>query len=210
MTHAKELSVRFLCAAAKMLPELAAFVAAVAAIFLDVIVLGQKCSESGLVEWCQFAAVFSSGLVLLAMALRDRENGAGFMLAAVLFLDMAIREQDAVLDGVFHSFWTIPVGVLTLFALVYAGFRRNAAISGLEKIASGKNFAELAIGLLIILGFSRIIGYKVLWRAFGTGDLIQFCKRFVEESTELLGYLLVLVWSLRFFFSDLRNRAAKR
>ena len=120
MKQAKESSFRFLCAAAKILPEFAAFAAAVAAIFFDVIVLRQRCSESCLVEWCQFAAILSSGLILLAAAVRDRENDAGLMLAAILFLDMAIREQDATLDCIFHGFWTIPVGILTVFALFYA------------------------------------------------------------------------------------------
>lgn len=206
MKQAKESSFRFLCAAAKILPEFAAIAAAVAAIFFDVIVLRQRCSESCLVEWCQFAAILSSGLILLAAAVRDRENDAGLMLAAILFLDMAIREQDAALDCIFHGFWTIPVGILTGFALFYACFRHDAAISGLEKIAACDNFAELAIGLLIILFFSRMIGYKMLWRAFGVGDTIQFCKRFVEESLELLGYLLILVWSLRFFFVSSKPR----
>lgn len=206
MSGAGELAARFLRAAAKVLPELAAFAAAVAVIFLDVVVFGFNCAESGIVEWCQFAAVSASGLILLALALRDRENGAGFMLAAALFLDMAIREQDAVLDDIFHGFWALPVGLLTAFALVYAFRRRQAAVSGLEKIASSADFAELVIGLLIILGFSRIIGYKVIWRALGRGEGLHFCKRFVEESTELLGYFLVLVWSLRFL---LANRKAK-
>ncbi len=115
MTQAKEPSIRFLCAAAKILPEFAAIAAAVAVIFFDVIVLRQRCSESCLVEWCQFAAILSSGLILLAAAVRDRENDAGLMLAAILFLDMAIREQDATLDCIFHGFWTIPVGILTVF-----------------------------------------------------------------------------------------------
>ena len=82
------------------------------AFYLDVAVLGMRCAENAPVEWLQFALIATSGALMAARAVRVSRGRAAFMLASAFFFDMAIREQDALLDGLlWHGGWAwIEIG----------------------------------------------------------------------------------------------------
>lgn len=192
------------------LPLLGMVVICLAAMIGDVMGLHQPCEENGIVEWCQFVALTVSGCALICAACIRRDLTAGLLLAGVFFLDMAIREQDALFDQVVHGFWVVPVGVLTLSALFVAFKRRDTILSGLEAMVKAPDSALLMLGVFTILGFSRVIGYKKLWKtlAEGTGAADgswHSFKRFTEESVELFGYMMVLVWTVEFVCYLRRN-----
>ena len=185
------------------LPLLGMVVICLGAMIADVMGLHQPCEENGVVEWCQFIALMGSGCALVWAAFKRRDLLAGLLLAGVFFLDMAIREQDALFDHVVHGCWVVPVGVITVWALVLAVKHRQTILDGLEAMVKAPNSGLLILGVFTILGFSRVIGYKKFWKtlAEGTGAMDgswHAFKRFTEESVELFGYMIVLVWAIRF------------
>lgn len=199
MTDEKTFKARMVKVALQTLPEFGVFSAAIAIMVLDVLVLKCACSETGLMEWCQFAAIMMAGCVMLAAAIRDKEGRAGVLLASAFFFDMAIREQDWLCDKLFHGCWVVPVAIITVLVLLNAWRRREEALKGLEALGKSPDFGELMIAILIIIGFSRMLGYKAIWRELTDGPYLPLAKRFVEEASELLGYLLVLNWTVKWF-----------
>ncbi|MBR4354593.1 MAG: hypothetical protein IKP97_04765 [Kiritimatiellae bacterium] len=196
------------------LPLLCMVVICLGAMIADVMGLHQPCEENGVVEWCQFLALAVSGCALVWAAFKRRDLLAGLLLAGVFFLDMAIREQDALFDKVVHGFWVVPVGVITVAALVLAVKYRTTILDGLEAMVKAPNSALLMLGVFTILGFSRVIGYKKFWKtlAEGTGAADgswHSFKRFTEESVELFGYMMVLVWAIRFVLYLRQEKAAQ-
>lgn len=55
-----------------------------------------------------------------------------------------------------------------------------------------KAFAYLMIGLFTTLVFSRLYGTSNIWRAIVLPENIGLLKNVIQESLELLGYLLIL------------------
>ena len=167
-----------------------------AVVFLDVEVLGTCCVENSLVEWLQFALVAASSAAMAARAWRVEKGRAAFILTAAFFLDMAIREQDALLDNLlWHGGWASVVAVVTIAAFAMASRWRTTLNEGLEEIQRSDRFFLLASGLAVILAISRIMGMKSLWAGFGFTSGIHFAKRVIEEGLELFGYMLVFAWA---------------
>ena len=113
---------------------------------------------------------------------------------------MAIREQDALLDGLlWHGGWAWIVGIVTAVAFMLALRCRETLKEGLYEIRSSGRFLFLAAGLAVILVVSRIMGMKHVWTHLG--DPAQLCKakRVVEEGLELFGYMLIFAWALPCF-----------
>lgn len=183
------------------LPVLAVSAAWVAVVFVDVVVLKTRCVENSPVEWIQFAAVSFAGAAMCWRAVRQARGRGAFILASAFFLDMAIREQDGLLDTLlWHGSWVYPVAAVTAsaFALVLALRLQGTLAEGLAEIRSSRLFHLLATGLVVVIGVSRIMGIKNIWRIFGRSEEIMFAKRVVEESVELFGYGLVLAWAVSF------------
>ena len=167
-----------------------------AVVFLDVSILGTCCLENSPVEWLQFSLVAASSAAMAARAWRDEKGRAAFILTAAFFLDMAIREQDALLDNLlWHGGWSLVVTVVTIAAFALASRWRTTLHEGLEEIRLSNRFLLLAAGLAVILAISRIMGMKRLWACFGCTSGIYLAKRVVEEGLELFGYMLIFVWA---------------
>ena len=170
------------------------------AFYLDVAVLGMRCAENAPVEWLQFALIAASGAMMAARAVRVSRGRAAFILASAFFFDMAIREQDALLDVLlWHGGWAWIVGIVTAVAFMLALRCRETLKEGLGEIRSSGRFLFLAAGLAVILVVSRIMGMKHVWMHLG--DPAQLCKakRVVEEGLELFGYMLIFAWALPCF-----------
>lgn len=190
----------------EVVPYFAACVIWAGALIMDVIVLKTNCAENGVVETCQLLAVSSSGILMMLAAAKNPERRAGFVLAGAFFLTMAIRETDQVLDRIWHGFWLVPALAMVLAAVCYAIRHRKTVVPGLRAIAADGESSALAIGVLTILGFSRVMGHKIFWKMLVGGGLFCAQKRFVEESCELFGYLVVLAWTIAFFLRMANRR----
>lgn len=167
-----------------------------AVVFLDVWVLGTCCLENSPVEWLQFSLVAASSAAMAARAWRVEKGRAAFILTAAFFLDMAIREQDALLDNLmWHGGWAWVVGAVTMTAFALALRWRATLHDGLEEIQRSNRFLMLATGLAVILAISRIMGMKRLWAGFGCTSGIYLAKRVIEEGLELFGYMLIFAWA---------------
>jgi hypothetical protein len=53
------------------------------------------------------------------------------------------------------------------------------------------SFALLVAGFLVVVVYAQLIGQKALWMAVLAPDVYRPIKEIVEESSELLGYLLL-------------------
>ena len=197
---------RLLSLAAALLPAAAATLAAGAAVCVDVMVMRTACAESSLVETVQLAFLLASGTLAACAAVRRPELRGGFALVAGFFFAMAVREMDGMLDKISHGCWVYPAVAVTAAAALAAVRCRRTVLPALERIRGDRGFQMLAVGLFAVLGFSRIVGYKGIWRAAGEYAHMHMAKRMAEESVELFGYSLILCWAVTFFSGLLSGR----
>jgi len=150
-------------------------------------------TETGPTELFQSAALaMSSGLFFLEAKRKPSLSGALVLVGGFIGC-MCIREQDYYLDFIHHGCWVWPAVALALGCIGFACTRLRATIAGLERFVRWKYFPFLLIGLVIALAYSRLFGMRVLWEMLLGENFIYSAKCAMEESSELLGYLFILV-----------------
>ena len=153
--------------------------------------------ERRFVECAQEVSLLMSTLIFLYLA--SRKKYSGLWLVGGFLGCMFIRELDCVFDKVFHGAW-IYVALLVARLCVY-----KAWCAGIEKTVytladfmKNKAFAKMSCGLLIVLVYSRLIGYKPLWHLVMKKHYLRSVKTIVEEGTELFGYSIIFLAAVEY------------
>ena len=176
------------------------FYIAVAIIFvvlitsMDIHALGHIPDDS-LTERTQEALLGISILFFLYRVVKEKTNG--LFLIVGLLLCMLIREWDAVFDQIFHGAWkfiAIPAAILCVYLSLKNGIK--AACQDLQSFFNTPSYKLLFSGLIIVLVVSRIIGMRFLVHVISGAQFHQSIKSFLEEGTELLGYIIIFTSSL--------------
>jgi hypothetical protein len=68
-----------------------------------------------------------------------------------------------------------------------------------------RRFPLFACGVALMLFISQSLGRAAVWQRLGVADAVGF-GRFIEESVELFGYVLMFVWAVPHAFRVLRRR----
>ena len=149
-------------------------------------------------EVAQETLLFFSVFFFALAASRSPEYSGGLYLVAGFTAVCFIRELDAPLDILYHGCWKyfVLAYLVFLFQVVRkAGFR--TVIPGLVHFIRSRSFMMMLPGVVIILAYSRLFGYKRLWQLYlPTYVDIGTVKTFCEESVELLGYAIIFGSSL--------------
>lgn len=176
-----------------MLLALGAGVAFLVGLFFWELALPKAFTEFGPVELFQSAALAVSSGLFFVQAKRQPSMRGALVLVGGFLGCMVIREQDYILDFIRHGCWVYPALTLAFFCLTYASRDLRATISGLARFVRWKYFPFLLIGLVISLAYSRLFGMRVLWETLLGEHFRYIAKCAMEESSELLGYLFILV-----------------
>lgn len=124
---------------------------------------------------------------------------------------MMIRELDAYLDAIYEGAW-LSLALVALTITIVIVYRRKQELGDsirlfLSTPASGFFIA----GGLGIFVFSRLFGYKGIWKALFQVDNLdpytasRWVKNAVEEGSELFGYCLVLCAAIELMLYARRN-----
>lgn len=179
-----------------MLFGLAAGVAFLLCIFVMELHSPAPFTENGPTELFQSAVLaVSSGLFFFEAWHKPSLRGALVLVGGFIGC-MLIREQDYYFDFIRHGCWVWPAVALALGCIGFACTQLRATVSGLERFVRWKYFPFLLIGLVIVLAYSRLFGMRVLWEMLLGDNFLYSAKSAMEESSELLGYLFILVSSV--------------
>ena len=181
--------------AGDVLVPLAASIAAVLAVWGDVLVNGPACTEYGIVEWSGLVLSAVSGALMTLCAIRAKSGRGAHALAAAFFFDMSIREIDFMLDRAFGAcIWPWALTAVTLtFTAVTVRYAKTV-YPGLRAMRRSRRFPLFACGAALMLFVSQIIGRPSFWNSLGIADAAVI-SRFIEESVELFGYALMFAWA---------------
>lgn len=170
-----------------------------ALVLLDIVVFKMECDELGIVEISQSLALLTVVVTLVVAAVKRPALRGGLVLAAALFFDMLLREQDQVFElWLPHGFWVYPVIVTTAFACWY-GIRRPESVRDfLVTVRANRHFPALALGFLTVIGYARLFGVKPIWQTVVGMDEFRVAKHVAEEGLELFGYVILVYWAIIF------------
>ena len=153
--------------------------------------------ERGFVERAQELLICLSASVFLWLAWK--KNKSGLWLVGGFLACMFIRELDIVFDKIFHGAWAyvaIPVACLCILKAWKNGFKETVA--SLAEFMRTQAFTRLTTGLLTVMVFSRLIGYKPMWKLAMGKHYYWSVKFIVEEGTELFGYSIIFLAAVEY------------
>lgn len=143
-------------------------------------------------------------------ARRNPSLAGGLWLISGFCTALFIRELDALFDLVRHGFWKyVLIAYLCVLAVVIARAGRETILPGLAHFISSRAYMLMLPAVVIILAYSRLYGYKLLWMHFDFCSNWGEFKSFSEEATELLGYTLLMCSALVYAFSNSGRKSLK-
>lgn len=149
--------------------------------------------DDGPIEITQFLASLFTAL-LLWMLSRERPRSADLLrFLSALALIACARELDnfTLQLGSRDAYKWIAMGPV-IWALSILVRSRARILDQLAVFSRTSGFSLLLAGFLIVVVYSQLLGQKELWLAVLDPDVYRPVKDLVEESSELLGYLLML------------------
>lgn len=96
-------------------------------------------------------------------ARRNPRLAGGLWLISGFCASLFIRELDALFDLITHGFWKyVLIVFLCLFSTLVARAGRDTILPGLADFVSSRSFMLMLPGVVIILVYSRLYGFKGL------------------------------------------------
>lgn len=183
----------------------------IAIITYDVIFLKNNLPEESLTEYTQSFLLLGTITTFAYLGKAKKLYQRASFLVAAFFTCLLIREQDLFFDHViFHGFWVYPTLLIAISALIYANQQREKTIEALAEIMKNIYFPILCLGIGITLVYSRLFGMGEIWHQILGDSFQRIVKNIAEESSELLGYILIFYASINYalFYrkSDIKNK----
>jgi hypothetical protein len=149
--------------------------------------------DDGPVEITQFLAALATAFLFWLLS-RERPRSAELLrFFSALSLIACARELDNFTLELGSRTAYIWIAMVPLsWALVQVARARSGILDQLAAFSRTSGFSLLLAGFLVVVVYSQILGQKALWMAVLDADSYRPVKDLVEESSELLGYLLML------------------
>ncbi|WP_191923335.1 hypothetical protein [Pantoea agglomerans] len=177
-------------------------------IYIDVAWMNDALHETSFTETTQeiMLAVIAA-LFFIAAQRRPAQRGA-LTLVAGFYSCMLIRELDFVFDAIQHGSWIWFALAVTAGCLAVALRTPKKTLHALARLLQYRSWPVMASGFLVVLVFSRLFGIHALWQHLMLGDYNRVVKNMAEEGTELLGYGLCWLASVRYLWQTRPAAAA--
>lgn len=169
-----------------------AFLGVAGIIYADILLLGNLLDETSLTEIFQAAMILASAVLFGFGAMRVPASRGYLIVMATLFLSMFIRENDRVLDTIWHGFWIVPVLGVFIAGAVLARRAPGTTIAGWLAHVRHGSFWIVMIGLIQLIVFSRLFGSGGLWENVPGLTEVNLTKTIVQEGIELVSYAILL------------------
>jgi hypothetical protein len=150
--------------------------------------------EGNVLEWFQ-VGFLALGAAFTCVA-SYRLPGYGALLRCLGFLCAlaAIRELDKDLDALIPIMgWQAPFALILLFALVTAWRYRHELPRQIRIFLNHRSFGMMWAGFILAIPFGQLIGHGPFLRDLFGEDYERSIKRVIEESAEMIGYLIIAI-----------------
>lgn len=157
-------------------------------------------TESSVIEWLQLVYLCACTILFILSAKTTYPRISLSVLLAGMTLLASVRELDYFFDNyVFDGAWqSIAFLVVLVTGVLVFKFRQNLKPS-IQEFISKASFGYMTAAFITLFVFSRMIGMQLLWRGIMGESYMRTVKTFVEESTELFGYTLLLIAAIEFY-----------
>lgn len=169
-------------------------------IYIDVTWMNDALHETSFTETTQeILLAITAALFFLAARQRPEQRGA-LSLVGGFYTCMLIRELDFLFDVIHHGSWVWFALAVTAGSLAVAMRSPKLTVQNLAALLQHRSWPVMASGFLVVLVFSRLFGTTTLWQHLMLDGYNRVVKNMAEEGTELLGYSLCWLASVRYLW----------
>lgn len=175
-------------------------------LYFDIHTFGNEIPERSFTEITQEIFLLICVGIFAFLAYRKPVDRVFAIMASAFFACLLIRELDAFFDQIVHGFWKYIAIPIATAALIYGAKNIHSTLSGLSRFIRSQAGVIMIVGLVVLLLYSRLLGMTDLWKAIMGDSYIRTVKNAIEETSELLGYSLILAASARYLLHRLRDK----
>lgn len=197
--------------------ELAAFfisgivlVFCMAMVYIDVNWMNDALHETSFTEATQEGMLALIAALFFFTAAQRPQQRSALILIGGFYSCMLIREMDFLFDLVQHGAWVWFALATTAACFALALRQPRQILPGLAALLQHRSWQMMAAGLLAVLVFSRLFGMHQLWQHLMLDGYNRVVKNMAEEGSELFGYSLCLLASVRYVWQTRPQRSAVR
>jgi hypothetical protein len=162
--------------------------------------------DDGPVEMTQLlAALFTALLFWMLSRERPRSSDLFRFLSALSLIACARELDNFTLELGSRDAYKYMAMVPLVWALTQVARARGRLFDQLAVFSRTSSFSLLLAGFLVVVVYSQLLGQKALWLAVLDPNTYRPVKDLVEESSELLGYLLMLFGAAEATVDDQRD-----
>ena len=176
------------------------------AVGLQVIVVNVKNAgpaifdENGLIEWIQFGLMIAAGSVFLWTWRQNSDYPSALLICGTLSFVAALRELDHFSEILlFEDAYKYVSALIIVLALYRLGRERRRLQKDIERFMKQPFFLILGFGLFLTVLLAQILGQAELWQALIQTSSGRSAKRFLEETLETGGYLILFFGAMEVF-----------
>ena len=180
-------------------------------IYLDSITLTDtgKFEENSFTEWTQEIFILLCSILYFILGRYDRSiTGFTGMLSGMALMAF-IREFNNYFHNWFRGAWQIFVLIALILTIIYVYRNRDTLVKPFYDYLKLPAFGVTMSGFVSLMVFSRLFGSGKIWRNILEVEELEGPTRWVknaaQEGTELLGYALILIGTLEYFWY-IRNK----
>lgn len=166
-------------------------------------------AEGGALESAHFVLPALSAVGFWMLGARSPAARSLYRILACACVFVAGRELDLFfeLHVVEHGYFAIT-GPAALYAMTLAVGDREAVVEAARRFAATPAFGVLAVAAFVMLAFAQIVGQGDLWRAVMAPEYRRVVKDMVEELSELLAYVLLVIGCAESWLAEIAGRGA--
>jgi len=169
-------------------------------IYIDVNWMNDAMHETSITETLQEVMLASVAAMFFWSAHRRPDQRGALILIGGFYSCMLIRELDFVFDVVEHGSWVWFALATAAACLAMALRSPRSTLDGLVAFVTDRCWLMTVSGMLIVLVFSRLFGMHQLWQHLMLDGYNRVVKNIAEEGTELLGYSICWLASMRYLW----------
>lgn len=156
--------------------------------------------EGGFIENCQLLVLFLALSAFIAGFSLAQEARGAFAILITCNSIAIVRELDRVFSKIPVLGWHGPMAIAVMAGVFFIYRYRSLIRGGVDRVLSGHAFPLLWCGFMAAVPFGQLIGH-FLTVLLGD-DYTRSYKQLVQECSELLGYLLILIGALELVWTD--------
>lgn len=179
-----------------------------AMVYIDVNWMNDALHETSFTEITQELMLSVIASIYFFCAWQRPTQRSELILIGGFYSCMLIREMDFLFDFIQHGAWLWFALATAAGCLAMALRHPQQILPGLVNLIQHRSWQMMAAGLLAVLVFSRLFGMHQLWEHLMMDGYNRVVKNMAEEGSEMFGYSLCLIASIRYVWQTRRQPVA--